>query len=184
MVSKGLQTAVNAPIYRNLLLLRCSVLADSSQPMDNSTTDFPVFHYFSEFAQTHVHWVDDAIQPYHPLSPFLLLPSIFPSIRLFSSELVLHIRWPTYWKFSFSISPSSEYSGLIFFRTDWFDLLAVQRALKSLIQHHNSKASIFWHSAFFMSNSHIRTWLLEKPLDGPLSSKFYLYFLICCLGWS
>ena len=77
----------------------------------------------------------------------LLLPSIFPSIRIFSSELALHIRWPKYWSFSFS--PSNEYSGLISFKTDWFDFLAVQGTLKSL-QHHNSKALIFWHSAFFM----------------------------------
>ena len=82
--------------------------------------------------------------------PLLLLPSIFPSIRVFSSELVLPIRWPKYWSFSLSISPSKEYSGLISFRMNWFDLLAVQRTLKSLLQHHSSKASILWHSAFFM----------------------------------
>ena len=82
--------------------------------------------------------------------PFSLLPSIFPSIRVFSSELALCIRWPEYWSFSFSISPSSKYSGLISFRIDWFDLLAVQETLKSPLQHHNSKASNFWCSAFFM----------------------------------
>ena len=82
--------------------------------------------------------------------PLLLLPSVFPSIRVFSNELVLHIRWPKYWSFSFSISPSNEYSWLISFRIHWFDLLAVQGTLKSLLQHHNSKASILWHSAFFM----------------------------------
>ena len=82
--------------------------------------------------------------------PFLLLPSIFPSIRVFSNESVLHIRWPKYWSFSFSISPSNTYSGLISFRMDWFDLLAVQGTLKSLLQHHSSKASILWHSAFFI----------------------------------
>ena len=79
----------------------------------------------------------------------LLLPSIFPSIRFFSNELSLHIRWPKYWSFSFSISSSNEYSGLIFFRKDWLDLLAVQGTLKSLLQHHSSKASILWCSAFF-----------------------------------
>ena len=89
--------------------------------------------------------------------PLLLLPSILPSIRVFSNESVLHIRWPKYWSFSFSISPSNEYSGLISFRIDWFDLLAVQGTLKSLLQNHSSKASILWHSAFFMSNSHIHT---------------------------
>ena len=82
--------------------------------------------------------------------PLLLLPSIFPCIRVFSNESVLHIRWPKYWHFSFSISPSSEYSGLISFRMDWLDLLAVQGTLKSLLQHHRSKASILWHSAFLI----------------------------------
>ena len=82
--------------------------------------------------------------------PLLLLPSVFPSIRVFSNELALHIRWPEYWSFSFSISPSSEYSGLISFRIDWFDLLAVQGTLKGLLQHHNSKAVILQHLALFM----------------------------------
>ena len=81
--------------------------------------------------------------------PLLLLPSIFPSIRVFSNESALHIRWPNYWSFSFSISPSNEYSGLISFRTDWLDLLAVQGTLKSLLQHHSSKASVLWRLAFF-----------------------------------
>ena len=87
--------------------------------------------------------------------PLLLLPSIFPNIRVFSSESVLHIRWPEFWNFSFSISPSNEYLGLISFRIDWLDLLAVQGTLKSLLQHHSSKASIFQLSAFFLCNSHI-----------------------------
>ena len=91
----------------------------------------------------------DAIQPSHPLFPLLFLPSIFPSIRVFSSESALHISWPKYWSFSFSISPSSEHSGLMSFRMDWLDLLAVQGTLKSLLQHHSSKASILWCSAFF-----------------------------------
>ena len=82
--------------------------------------------------------------------PLLLLPSIFPSIRVFSNESVLHIKWPKYWSLSFSISPSNEYSGLISFRMDWLDLLAVQGTLKSLLQHHSSKASILQHSAFFI----------------------------------
>ena len=89
--------------------------------------------------------------------PLLLPTSVFPSIRVFSSELVLRIRWPKYWSFSLSISPSNEYSGLIFFRMDWLDLLAVQGTLKSLLQHHSSKASILWCSAFFSPNSHIHT---------------------------
>ena len=94
---------------------------------------------------------------HHPLLP---LPSIFPSIRVLSNELALSIRWSKYWSFSFSISPSNEYSGLISFRMDWFDLLAVQGTLKSLLQHHSSKASILWHSAFFMvqpSHSYMTT---------------------------
>ena len=107
---------------------------------------FPVLHNLTELAQTHVHWVSNAIQPSRPL----LLPSIFPSIRVFSNELVLHIRWPKYWSFSVGISPSNGYSGLISFRIDWFDLLAGQGTLKSLLQHHSSKASVFRQSAFFM----------------------------------
>ena len=96
----------------------------------------------------------------HPL----LLPSVFPSIRVFSDELVLRIRWPKYWSFSFSISPSKEYSGLISFRIDWFDLLAVQGTLMSLLQHHSSKKHQFFSSQLSLwSKSHIHTWLLEKP---------------------
>ena len=94
--------------------------------------------------------------------PLLLLPSIFTSIRVFSNESALHIRCLKYWSFSFSISPSSEYSGLISFRIDCFVLLAVQGTLKSLLQHHSSKASIFWCSVFLGSSSHINTWLLER----------------------
>ena len=101
--------------------------------------------------------------------PFLLLSSVFPSIRVFSIEWALHIRWPEYW--SFSISPSKEYSGLISFRIDWFDLLAVQGTLKSLLQHRNSKASIFWHSAFFMVQlSHLYMTTGFSTLD----SSYYL----------
>ena len=95
--------------------------------------------------------------------PLLLLPSIFPSIRDFFNELAVCIRWPKYWSFSFSISPSNEYSGLISFRMDWLDLLAVQGTLKSLLQHHSSKASILWRWVSLWFNSHIHTWLLEKP---------------------
>ena len=93
--------------------------------------------------------------------PLLLLPSIFPNIRVFSSESALLLRWPKYWSFSFSISPSNEHPGLIYFKMDWLDILAVQGTLKSLLQHHSSKASILWCSAFF--NSHVHTWPLEKP---------------------
>ena len=190
-------------------------------PMNCSTPGFLVLHHLPELAQTHVHWVSDAIQPSHPLSPtspseeiqfssvqllsrvwlfvtpwtaarqaylsitnswslpklmsielvmpsnyfilcrpLLLLPSIFPSIKVFFNESVLHIRWPKYWSFSFSISPSNEYSGLISFRMDWLDLPAVQGTLKSLLQHHSSKASILQCSALFMvqlSHPHMTT---------------------------
>ena len=118
-------------------------------PMDCSTPAFPVLHYFLELAQTPVHWIGDAIQPSHPLS-FPSSPAFnFSSIRIFSSEPALCIRWPKYWSFSFSISPSNEYSRLISFRIDWFGLLAIQRTLKNLLQHHSSKALILQHSAFF-----------------------------------
>ena len=116
--------------------------------MNRSTPGLPVHHQLLEFTQTHVHRVDDAIQPSHPLfSPFLL-PPIPPSIRVFSNQSTLCIRWPKYWSFSFSISPFNEHPGLISFRMDWLDLLAVQGTLKSLLQHHSSKASIFRCSVF------------------------------------
>ena len=95
--------------------------------------------------------------------PLLLLPSIAPSIRVFSNESTLHMRWPKYWSFSFSIIPAKEIPGLISFRMDWLDLLAVQGTLKSLLQHHSSTTSILWHSVFSQSNAHIHTWPLEKP---------------------
>ena len=103
----------------------------------------------SELTQIHVHQVSDTSQPSHSLSSLLLLPSIFPTIRVFSNEAALLIRWPKYWIFSFNISPSKEYLGLISFRMDWLDLLAVQRTLKSLLQNYSSKASVLWCSALF-----------------------------------
>ena len=116
-------------------------------PMNRSMPGLPVHHQLPEFTQTLVHQVGDAIQPSHPL-PLLLLPPIPPSIRVFSNESTLRMRWPKYWTFSFSIIPSKEIPGLIF-RMDWLDLLAVQGTLKSLLQYHSSKASILWCSAFF-----------------------------------
>ena len=118
--------------------------------MDCSTPGFPVHHQLTEPTQTHVHRASDAIQPSHTLLSLSPPAFIFPSIRVFFSESALHIRWSKYWSFSFSISPSNEYSGLIFFRIDWLDLLAVQGTLKSLLQHPNSKASILWCSACFI----------------------------------
>ena len=119
--------------------------------------------------------------------PLLLRPSIFPSIRVFSSESVLHIRWPKYWSFSFSIIPSKEHPGLISFRMDWLDLLVVQGTLKSLLQHHSSKASILWGLAFFIVQlSHPHDYWKNHSFDwmdlcwqSNVSS-----FLICCLGWA
>ena len=116
--------------------------------MDCIMPGLPVHHQLPELAQTHVHWVGDDIQPSHLLLPLLLLPSIFPSISIFSNELALHIRWPKYW--NFSISPSNEHSRLVSFRIYWLDLLAVQDILKNLIQHHSPKSSVVWCSAFFM----------------------------------
>ena len=118
--------------------------------MNCSTPGLPVHHQLSESTQTHVHRVGDAIQPSHPLSSPSPLAPIPPSIRVFSNESTLHIRWPKYWNFSFSISPSNEHPGLISFRKDWLDLLAVQGTLKSLLQHHSSKASILLCLAFFI----------------------------------
>ena len=116
--------------------------------MDCSMLGSPVLYCLPELAQTHVHWVGDAIQPSHPRSS----PS--PTFNLSQHQALFkwvsfHIRWPKYWSFSFTTSPSNEYSGLISFRMDWLDLLAVQETFKSL-QHHSSKASILWHSAFFL----------------------------------
>ena len=119
--------------------------------------------------------------------PLLHLPSIFPSIRVFSNESALRIRWPKYWSFSFSISVSSDYSGLISFRIDWLDLLAVQGTLKSLLQH-SSKASIFGWSAFFMVQLFAHTWLEEKHslvyMNLCWQSDASFCLLICCLGLS
>ena len=124
----------------------CPTLCD---PMNRSTPGLPVHHQLPEFTQTHIQRVGDAIQPSPPLSsPFPPAP-IPPSIRVFSNESNLRIRWPKYWSFSFSIIPSKEHPGLISFRMDWLDLLEVHGTLKSLLQYHSSKASILRHSAFF-----------------------------------
>ena len=122
-------------------------------PMNHSMPGLPVHHQLLEFTQTHVQWVGDAIQPSHPLSspsPPASRRRIFPNIRVFSNNSAFRIRWPKYWSFSFNISPSNEHPGLISFRIDWLDLLTVQGTLKSLLQHHSSKASILLCSAFFI----------------------------------
>ena len=159
----------------------CPTLCD---PMNSSMPGLPVHHQLPEFTQTHPssRWCHLIL-----CRPLLLRPSNFPSIRVISNESVLRIRWPKYWCFSFIISPSNECSGLTFLRTDWLHLHAVQGTLKSLLQHHSSKASILQHSAFFIVHSHMHTWLQEKPqlsLDGPLLAKWCLCFLIHSLSWS
>ena len=142
---------------------------------DCSMPGSSVLHCLPEFAQVHVHlnlcW------------PLLLLPSIFPSIKVFSNEFVVHIRWPKYWSFSFSLSPSNEYSVLISFRMDWLDLLAVQGTLKSLFQHHSSKASIFWCSGFFMVQLSHPYMTTRKTIDLTrriFVGKVMSLLLICC----
>ena len=152
--------------------------------MDCSTSGFPLLHHLTELAQTHVHRVGDAIQPSHPLSPqFSSYPQSFPASGSFqwvsSSHQVAKVL-----QLSFSISPSNEYSGLISFRMDWFDLLAVQGTLKSLLQHHSLKASILrcWLSLLY-GPTHIHTWLLEKSqlwLYGPLLARCCLLFNTVC----
>ena len=157
--------------------------------MDSSMPEFPVCHQLLELAQTHVHWVSDAIQASRPLSS--PSPSFLPSIRVLSNESVLCIRWPKYWSFSFSISHSNEYSGLISLRIDWLDLLAAQGTFKSLLQHHSSKVSILWHSAFFivqLSHPYMTTtktialtrWILVSKVMSlffNMLSRFVIAFL-------
>ena len=159
------------PSVQSIQLLSHVWLCDS---MDRSTQGLPVHHQLLELAQTHVHRIGDAIQPSHPLSS----PSP-PTFNLSQHQGLLQWVSSSYHvaqvlSFSFSISPSNEYSGLISFRMDWLDLLAVQGTLRSILQHHSSKASILQHSAFFIVQLSHPTWLLEKPqlwLDGPLLAK-------------
>ena len=129
--------------------LSCSVVSASLRPHEPQHGRPPWHHQLPKFIQSHVHWVDDAIQPSHLLSPPSPPALNLSQHQVFSNESALHIRWPKYWSFNFNIGPSNEYPGLIFFRMDRLDLLAVQGTLKSLPQHHSSKASIFRHSAFF-----------------------------------
>ena len=164
------------PLFFSSVAQLCPTLCN---PMDCRTPGLPVHHKLPEFTQTHVHRVGDAIQPSHPLS-LLLLPPIPPSIRVFSSGSTLRMRWPKYWSFSFSISPSSEHPGLISFRMVWLDLLAVQGTFKSLLQHHSSKASIPWHSAFFtvrLSHTYMTTGkniaLTRRTFVGKVTSLLY-----------
>ena len=136
--------ASSMSFFQEYLWLTCSVQFSSvaqscptlCDPMNHSTPGLPVHHQLPEFTQTHVHWVSDAIHPSHPLSSLLLLPWIPPSIRVFSNESTLRMRWPKYWNFSFSIIPSKEIPGLISFRIDWLDILAVQGTLNTTVQKH------------------------------------------------
>ena len=162
-------------------------------PIECTTLGSPVLHYLPQFAQTNVHWVSDTIQPSHPLP---LLPLTFLSIRVFSNESALHIRWPSYWSFSFIISSSNEHLGLISLRIGLFDLFVVQGTLQS------QKNQFLGAQPFLRSNSHICTWLMEKRNKQTntaltmllpnnivvwiccwsLLAKWYLCFIKCCLG--
>ena len=159
----------------------CPTLCD---PMNCSTPGLPVHHQLPEFTQT------ESMMPSDHLilcGPLLLLPSIFSSIRVFFNESGVHIRWPKYWSFSFSIHPSNGYSGLTSFRIDWFDVLTVQGTLKSLIQHHSSKVSIPQHSSFLSGPipTSLHDYWKNHSFDYmDLCQQSSLCFLLCCLGWS
>ena len=151
-------------------------------PVNCSTPGFPIHHHLPELAPSHVHRVHDAIQPSHPLWP--PSPSAFLRIRIFFSKLALHIRWPKYWSFSFSISPSIEYSGLISFRMDWFDLLADSQESSPTPQF---KSTILWCSAFFMvqiSNSYMNIGKTIALTTQTFVGKVMSLFFNKCLGWS
>ena len=155
--------------------------------MNRSTPGLPIHHQLPESTQTHVHRVGDAIQPSHPLSsPSPPAPN--PSQhRVFSSESTLRMRWPKYWSFSFSINPSNKHPGLISFRMDWVDLLAVQGTLKSLLQHHSSKASILQHSAFFtvqLSDPYMTTGKTIALTRRTFVGKVMSLLLNMLSGWS
>ena len=169
----------------NLLIVQLLSRVWLCNPMDYSTPDSPVLHCLQDFAQTHVHWVHDAIQSSHPLWPHLLLPSIFLSITVFSNELALHIICPKYW--SFSISPSNEYLRLVSFRIDWFDLLASKGLSRVFFSTMVQKHQFLGTQPSVWPNTHIHIWLLEKLqlwLDGSLLARWCLCFLICCMGLS
>ena len=153
--------------------------------MHLSTLGLRVHHQLLGLTQAHVHWVGDATQPLHPQSP-LLLPSILPSIRVFSNEWVLHIRWPKYWSFSFNISPSKEYSGLISFRLTGLISLQSEGLSRVFSSTTVQKHRFFGAQPSLHSNSHIHTWLLEKYSFDYMDLCWQndVCFLICCLGLS
>ena len=150
--------------------------------MDCSTLGFPVHHQLPELTQTHVCRVSMPSNHLILCCPLLLPPSILPSIRVFSNESVLCTRWPECWSFSFSISPSNEHPGLISFRMDWLDLLAVQGTLKSLLQHHSSKVSVLQHSTFFIVQLSYPYMTIGKTI--AFTRQTFIGKIICCLGWS
>ena len=177
---------INQPVTIYSVQFSRSALSDSLRPHGLQHAKLPVHHQLREPAQTHVHWVSDAIQPSHPLSS----PS--PAFNLSQHQGLF--QWVSssykvtkYWSLSFSISPFNKYPGLISFRFDWFDLLAVQRSLKSLLQHYSSKPLILWGSAFFMdqiSYPYMTIWKTISLTKGPLSIKQCLCFLMWYLGLS
>ena len=150
--------------------------------MNHSTLGFPVHHQLPELTQTHVCRVSMPSNHLILCCPLLLPPSILPSIRVFSNESVLCTRWPECWSFSFSISPSNEHPGLISFRMDWLDLLAVQGTLKSLLQHHSSKVSVLQHSTFFIVQLSYPYMTIGKTI--AFTRQTFIGKIICCLGWS
>ena len=172
--------------------LRCCCSIAKSCPtlcncMDHSTPGSSVLHYLPELARIHVHWVPCYLSISSSVTPFTFCLQSFPASGSFPIESALPIRWPKYWSFSFSISPSNEYSGLISFRMDWLDLLAVQGTLKILLQNHNSKASILQNSAFFMvqlSHLYMTTGKTVTLTIWILSIKWHLCFLTYCLDLS
>ena len=163
--------------FCSVQLLSCVRLCD---PMDWGTNFWSLFKLVS---------IASVMLSHHLIlcHPLLLQPSIFPSMRVFSNDSALCIRWPKYGSFSLSISPSNEYSGLISFRMDWLDLLAVQGTLKSLLQYHSSKPSILWRSAFFivqLSHQYMTTRKTTALTRWTFVGKVLFLFSICCLGWS
>ena len=171
-------------VYISSVAQSCPTLCD---PMNCSMPGLPVHHQLQDFTQTHVHWVSDPSNYLILCHPLLLLHPIPPSIRVFSNDSTLRMRWPRYWSFSFCTSPSNEHSGLISFRMDWLDLLAVQGTLKSLLQHHSPKASILQHSAFFtvqLSHPYMTSGKTIALTRWTFVGKVMICFLMSYLGWS
>ena len=150
----------SSPVQFSSVAQSCPTLCD---PADCSTPSLPLHHHSQSLLRLTP--IESVMPSSHLIlcRPLLFLPPIPPSIKVFSKESTLHMRWPKYWSFSFNIILSKEHPGLISFRMDWLDLLEVQGTLKSLLQHHSSKASVLRGSSFFIVQSHISTWLLEKP---------------------